>query len=84
VKTRQLLAITMGDPAGIGPEIIVKLFKHTPPNDTVVYGDVQQVKRTITQLGLNLRVRQVQHVNDLTNNHTSQDSLVPTIPVLQA
>ena len=47
------LAITMGDPAGIGPEIIAKLFTQSP-TDCVVYGDAQCFERAIERLKLEL------------------------------
>ena len=41
------IAITMGDPAGIGPEIIAKLFRDAPLDaaDCVVIGDVTTMRR---------------------------------------
>ena len=35
------LAITMGDPAGIGPEIIAKLYRRAQANGVIVIGDVR-------------------------------------------
>ncbi|HCP78579.1 MAG: 4-hydroxythreonine-4-phosphate dehydrogenase PdxA [Pusillimonas sp.] len=46
------IGITLGDAAGIGPEIIVKLFSQPLPAPAVVYGDVGVLKRTIEQLAL--------------------------------
>ncbi len=46
------LAITMGDPAGIGPEIIVKSFANPSAklwNQTVVYGDLGALQQAIKQ-----------------------------------
>ncbi len=48
------LAITMGDPAGVGPEIILKLFKDTPPANCVVYGDPDWLAQTARMLGYEL------------------------------
>lgn len=70
------LAITMGDPAGIGPEIIVKLFDKNPPEDCVVYGDVRQIERAVEQIGSDLRVQQV--------SHADEKRVGLAIPVLQA
>lgn len=46
------LAFTLGDAAGIGPELIVKLFAEGLPHPAVVYGDVGVLQRTIGVLGL--------------------------------
>lgn len=47
------LAITMGCPVGIGPEIILKYFhEHRPLPPTVVIGDPAVLVRTGQQLGL--------------------------------
>ena len=41
------IAITMGDPAGIGPEIVVKAFREAPEisRDCFVAGDVETIRR---------------------------------------
>lgn len=43
----------MGDAAGIGPEIIIKLFSQPLPVPAVVYGDAGILRRTLKQLALN-------------------------------
>src|SRR3546814_16558505 len=42
----------MGDAAGIGPEIIVKLFAHGLPCPALVYGDAGILNETLQRLGL--------------------------------
>lgn len=59
MKSHQPLAITMGDAAGIGPEIIAKLYDQHDPADCVVYGDVGTLTRAVAQLGLELEVQEV-------------------------
>ena len=44
------LAITMGDAAGIGPEIIVKAFARGDAADCVVYGDAETVAAAAARL----------------------------------
>ena len=52
------IAITMGDPAGIGPEIVAKLYADpTPLPTTLVLGDEGIIKRAIHLLALPLTVR---------------------------
>lgn len=46
------VGFTMGDAAGIGPEIIVKLFAAGLPHAALVYGDAGILDAAITQLGL--------------------------------
>jgi 4-hydroxythreonine-4-phosphate dehydrogenase len=46
------LLVTMGDPVGIGPEIIVRAFKQGELADAVVVGDVASVRRVSAQLGV--------------------------------
>lgn len=52
------IAITMGDPAGIGPEIILKAFHAGTPADyePIVYGDRAWMAQTAQQLKLPLPV----------------------------
>src|SRR5215208_5752219 len=60
------IAITMGDPAGIGPEIIAKLYADpTPLPPTLVLGDVGMLKRAIHLLALPLTVRVIDSPEEL-------------------
>ena len=54
---RRPVAFTMGDAAGIGPEIIAKLFAAGLPQRAVVYGDAGILAATIVRLGLADRLR---------------------------
>uniref|UniRef100_UPI0033402464 4-hydroxythreonine-4-phosphate dehydrogenase PdxA n=1 Tax=Castellaniella defragrans TaxID=75697 RepID=UPI0033402464 len=46
------LALTMGDAAGVGPELILKLFAEGLPHPAVVYGDAGVLRATCARLGL--------------------------------
>lgn len=46
------VGFTMGDAAGIGPEIIAKLFAAGLPGPALVYGDAGILDATVQQLGL--------------------------------
>jgi len=52
----------MGDAAGIGPELVARLFSQGLPASTVVYGDVGAVSRAVAQLGLALPVNAYESV----------------------
>jgi len=57
-----LVAVTMGDPTGIGPEIIVKTFAEpdfTERNRAFVVGDPAILERAVKLLGLSLHVNVV-------------------------
>lgn len=56
----QPIGITMGDAAGIGPEIIVKLFAAGLPGTAVVYGDAGILDAAIQRLRLGDRLKAVQ------------------------
>ncbi|MGB6007237.1 4-hydroxythreonine-4-phosphate dehydrogenase PdxA [Castellaniella sp.] len=51
------LAFTLGDAAGIGPELIARLFAEGLPHPAVVYGDAGVLARTCQALGLDLQVQ---------------------------
>jgi len=53
------IAITMGDPCGIGPEICAKVFADGLPAPAVVVGDAGLLRRTANALGLEVRVREI-------------------------
>src|SRR5262245_31912690 len=47
-----LLALTMGDPCGIGPEVIAKALTRALPAPCVVVGDVAVMRRAVAACGL--------------------------------
>ncbi len=57
------LAFTLGDAAGIGPELIVRLFAEGLPHPAVVYGDIGALERTCRAMGLDdrLEIRAIDH-----------------------
>jgi 4-hydroxythreonine-4-phosphate dehydrogenase len=52
-------AITMGDPAGIGPEIVARLFAEGAGEGCIVIGDVTLMRRAVTLVGASLAVIQI-------------------------
>jgi 4-hydroxythreonine-4-phosphate dehydrogenase len=64
---RPAIAITMGDAAGVGPEIIVKALVHADLYvrcRPLVVGDARRLESAARLCGLSLRVRRVQGVSD--------------------
>ncbi len=65
------LAITKGDPAGIGPEIVVKLFNETrktteKPFRGIVVGDVDRINQANDIVNANLNVKRKEHIHQCT------------------
>jgi 4-hydroxythreonine-4-phosphate dehydrogenase len=52
---KKLIAITLGDPAGVGPEIIAKAFRDAPGDmdGCFVVGDVETMRRAVRLIGSN-------------------------------
>lgn len=67
MKQYPILALTMGDPCGIGPEIAVKAF-HACQSDMacrlLLIGDVEIMKRAIDLTGLAISLNPVQKVEE--------------------
>jgi 4-hydroxy-L-threonine phosphate dehydrogenase PdxA len=67
VKQKPLLIITMGDPAGIGPEIIAKVIDSGeifPLCRPVVVGDAGVMKKLIEDMRLSVTVRSIASLAD--------------------
>lgn len=70
---RPIIGITMGDAAGIGPEIILKsienesVFKKCTP---VVIGDRSILERDIVNFGLNLELNTIKHISDAVESNS--------------
>ncbi|UVD60244.1 4-hydroxythreonine-4-phosphate dehydrogenase PdxA (plasmid) [Rhizobium sp. Pop5] len=58
------IGITMGDPCGIGPEIIARVFANGLPEQAVVIGDARVMERAVRTLNLPLQVQPVASVDD--------------------
>lgn len=69
------LLLTMGDAAGIGPEIIVKAFEAEQVPDAVVLGDVAVMRRAAALLGGRVAIEQVLRADQPVEAHV--------LPVLQ-
>ena len=62
---KPILAITMGDPAGIGPEITVRALNREETYEKccpIVTGDAAIMQQAVELLGLQLKVNAVQSV----------------------
>ena len=62
MKKKNLIAITMGDPAGVGPEIILKSFLDArvwQKGIPVVVGDYRVLKEAQERLGINVEIKKV-------------------------
>lgn len=62
------IAITMGDAAGIGPEVTLKLLSDEKLSDRpIVIGDVGVIERTARQLNLTVDIVALDHPKDATS-----------------
>lgn len=71
-----ILAITMGDPAGIGPEIIVKAFLEKETHDIcrpIVIGDASVMQRAAQILHAPLKINAIQNVQEATFDNDTMD-----------
>jgi 4-hydroxythreonine-4-phosphate dehydrogenase len=62
MKKKIVIAITMGDPAGVGPEIILKSFLDArvwQKGIPVVVGDYRVLKEAKERLGINIEIKKV-------------------------
>jgi 4-hydroxythreonine-4-phosphate dehydrogenase len=61
------IGITLGDPAGIGPEIVIKMLAKAQPFHArcipVVLGDARVLERTAADLRLPVRIHPINHPN---------------------
>ena len=60
-----VLAITMGDPAGIGPEIVARAFQRGAAQGCAVVGDVQVMRRAMALLSDPWPVAQLDSLRDI-------------------
>lgn len=60
------IAITMGDPAGIGPEIIIKALEtlRMPETFFIVIGSFEILQKTASRLNSDVKIKQVSEIGD--------------------
>jgi len=64
---RSRIAVTLGDPAGIGPEIVAKTFNVKElydEADIVLVGDKNVLERALEVTGLDLKINLIENVED--------------------
>jgi len=69
---KPILAITMGDPAGIGPEITVRALHHKETYEKcrpIVTGDAEIMRQAVKLLGFDLQVNAIQNVQEAKFEH---------------
>jgi 4-hydroxythreonine-4-phosphate dehydrogenase len=75
------LAVTMGDPAGIGPDIVVASWssrsKHRLPS-FVIYGDARVLEQRARTLGLHVPVAEIANVSETAHAFATA---LPVLPI---
>lgn len=74
------IAVTAGEPAGIGPELVLKLAQMTLPFEIVAIADNALLKRLANQLNMNVQFNDFDS-NPATATHSSGRLNVVDIPV---
>ena len=75
---RARIGITMGDPAGVGPEVVMKALAHPATYETarpVVIGDARRLERAAAIAGLTLSVRPVAEPEQARFEHGTVDCI---------
>lgn len=78
--SKPVIAITMGDAAGIGPELVVKLLSGQIASDIcspVVIGDAAVMEDNVRRLGLNLQFRPIESVSEAAFDPAVVDLICP-------
>ncbi len=76
------LAITPGEPAGIGPDIVLSVAQRSIPAQIVVIADPDLLTQRAEQLGLSTQLH-INHQSATLNNHQPNHLYVQPISVLQ-
>lgn len=77
LKSSSDLVITPGEPAGIGPDIVIRLAQQTATDDWVVVADADCLQYRAQLLGLPLRLQEYQGPASITNANTSEAATRP-------
>ena len=75
---RARIGITMGDPAGVGPEVVMKALAHATTYETarpLVIGDAKRLEHAVAIAKLKLAVRAVREPEDARFEHGTVDCI---------
>jgi 4-hydroxythreonine-4-phosphate dehydrogenase len=76
------IGITMGDPAGVGPEVVVKaLHKRPPPVSTIVIGNAERLREAARRAHIEVTVTEVDHPRNIAPGSPVIHCLDPGVPV---
>lgn len=65
---KKIIGITIGDPAGIGPEIFLKGYekiKEIKGAVSLVIGDLKVIERNIENLGVNIKIKRIKEKKEI-------------------
>jgi len=77
--TKPILAVTLGDPAGVGPEVIVKAWAEPCVHKVcqpVVFGHPQVVQKAVGLVGGNTKVVAVTDLNEVAQHSSTPDKIL--------
>lgn len=80
MKSIKRIAITPGEPAGIGPDLILSLAQQEWPHQLVIFADTEMLQQRAALLGLPLEVIEYQPKNQ-TQCHKPGTLVVKNIPL---
>ena len=66
MNNKEKLAITLGDPSGIGPEVIIKAISSLysdKENLPIIIGDTKTVEKTAKKLDIKLSFKQINSID---------------------
>lgn len=72
-----ILAITLGEPAGIGPDIFLKICQSAQPAHLVVFGSPDLLLQRANRLGLDIKLN---YIDDIAAYTASPELLEPSKP----
>lgn len=73
------IAITSGEPAGIGPDIILSALQDNFAAQLVVVGDPELFQQRAQQLGLELEIKVCSDLTQITDHQAGQVQILPTL-----
>ena len=80
---KPILAVTMGDPAGVGPEVIVKAWQEPRVHaaaQPVVFGHPAMLQKAVTLVGSNQKVVELTDLDQIAN-HPAEPETILCLPI---
>jgi 4-hydroxythreonine-4-phosphate dehydrogenase len=82
MPSKPIIAVSTGEPAGIGPDISLLMAQHRIPGKPIFIGSYDVLKERVAQRNMNIEIVKISHINEVAEHKAGVIQLID-IPVFE-